>query len=123
MGGSDELVVLADSSKFSRRSSLVFCPLEDIDVLITDEGIPDAAAAMLEAAEVRLVVAELRSDRAPGRGSNAAARGTFREGRRGVLTVSDPARPAARDASGGPAGTPSAPLPGAVHTTRRLTRT
>ncbi len=66
MGGSDELVVLADSSKFSRRSSLVFCPLEDIDVLITDEGIPDAAAAMLEAADVRLIVAELRSDRSSG---------------------------------------------------------
>ena len=63
MGRADELVVLADSSKFARRSSLVFCALEDIDVLITDEGIDDAAAAMLEAADVRLVVAELRSER------------------------------------------------------------
>ena len=63
MGRADELVVLADSSKFARRSSLVLCALEDVDVLITDEGIDDAAAAMLEAADVRLVVAELRSER------------------------------------------------------------
>ena len=61
MGQADELVVLADSSKFATRSSLVFCALEDIDVLVTDDGIDDASAAMLEAADVRLVVAERRS--------------------------------------------------------------
>lgn len=70
MDQSDELVVLADSSKFSRRSSLVFCALDDIDVLVTDEGIDDASAAMLERAEVRLIVAELRSER----GATANAR-------------------------------------------------
>lgn len=64
MGQADELVVLADSSKFASRSSLVFCSLEQIDVLITDDGIDDRTAAMLEAAEIKLIVAELRSDRA-----------------------------------------------------------
>lgn len=57
IGQADELVVLVDSSKFDRRSSLLLCRLDRISTLITDEGIPDAAAAMLEAADVRLVVA------------------------------------------------------------------
>ena len=57
IGQADELVVLVDSSKFENRSSLVLCPLARIDTLITDEGISDKAAAMLEAAEVRLIVA------------------------------------------------------------------
>ena len=58
IGQADELVVLADSTKFANRSSLVLCALARIDVVITDEGIPDKAAAMLEAAEVRLIVAQ-----------------------------------------------------------------
>ncbi len=58
IGQADELVVLADSSKFAQRSSLVLCPLERISTVITDEGIPDTAAAMLEAADVTLIVAQ-----------------------------------------------------------------
>ncbi len=66
MERADELIVLADSSKFSRRSSLVLCSLQRIDVLVTDSGISDEAVTMLEAAEVRVIVAhtkgtELRS--------------------------------------------------------------
>lgn len=57
IGQADEMVVLVDSSKFSSRSSLVLCPLDRIDTVITDEGIPDKAAAMLEAASVNLIVA------------------------------------------------------------------
>ncbi|PRX37835.1 transcriptional regulator, DeoR family [Meinhardsimonia xiamenensis] len=56
IGQADELVVLVDSSKFAQRSSLVLCPLERIDTIITDEGIPDKAAAMLEAAGITLRV-------------------------------------------------------------------
>ncbi len=58
LGQADELVVLVDSTKFENRSSLVLCPLERIDTVITDEAIPDRAAAMLEAAEVRVIVAQ-----------------------------------------------------------------
>ena len=60
MEQSDELVVLADSSKFARRSSLVLCPLERVDVLITDDGIDSENLAMLEAAGVRVIVADTR---------------------------------------------------------------
>ncbi len=61
LGQSDELVVLADASKFKRRSSLLICSLERIDILITDERIDDASVNMLEAAEVKVIIAELKS--------------------------------------------------------------
>ncbi len=57
IGQADELVVLVDSSKFKNRSSLVLCPLKRVHTLITDEGISDRDAAMLEAAGVTLIVA------------------------------------------------------------------
>ncbi|MEO1313225.1 MAG: DeoR/GlpR family DNA-binding transcription regulator, partial [Pseudomonadota bacterium] len=55
IGQADELVVLVDSSKFAKRSSLVLCPLDRIGTVITDEGISDQAATMLEAADVTLI--------------------------------------------------------------------
>lgn len=58
IGQADELVVLADSSKFEQRSSLVLCPLNRITTVITDDAISDKAAAMLEAADVNLIVAQ-----------------------------------------------------------------
>lgn len=58
IGQADELVVLVDSSKFESRSSLILCPLNRITTVITDEGLSDAAAAMLEAADVNLIVAQ-----------------------------------------------------------------
>jgi DeoR family ulaG and ulaABCDEF operon transcriptional repressor len=58
IGRADELVVLVDSSKFEMRSSLVLCPLDRIDVVVTDDRITDRAAAMLEAADIRLIVAQ-----------------------------------------------------------------
>ncbi|WP_299821035.1 DeoR/GlpR family DNA-binding transcription regulator [uncultured Roseibium sp.] len=59
IGQADDLVVLADSSKFSARSSLILCPLERISTIITDDGIPDSAVKMLEQADIRLIVAEV----------------------------------------------------------------
>jgi DeoR family ulaG and ulaABCDEF operon transcriptional repressor len=58
IGQADELVVLVDSTKFEQRSSLVLCPLSRIDTVITDDGLSDKAAAMLDAAEITLIVAE-----------------------------------------------------------------
>jgi DeoR family ulaG and ulaABCDEF operon transcriptional repressor len=54
----DELIVLADSSKFSKRSSLILCQLEQVNMVITDEGIDDKSANMLEVAGVKLIVAK-----------------------------------------------------------------
>ncbi|MEL6883920.1 MAG: DeoR/GlpR family DNA-binding transcription regulator [Pseudomonadota bacterium] len=58
IGQADELVVLADSTKFDQRSSLVLCPLNRITTVITDDQISDKAAAMLQAAEVTLIVTQ-----------------------------------------------------------------
>lgn len=56
IGQAEELVVLVDSSKFANRSSLILCPLDRINTIITDDGIDDRTAAMLEAADITLVV-------------------------------------------------------------------
>jgi DeoR/GlpR family transcriptional regulator of sugar metabolism len=53
----EELVVLVDSSKFRQRSSLILCPLARISTVITDDGVEEREASMLEAAGVRLIVA------------------------------------------------------------------
>ena len=53
----DEILVLADATKFDAPSGNVVCGLETIDVIITDDRINDSAARMIEAAGVRLVVA------------------------------------------------------------------
>jgi DeoR family ulaG and ulaABCDEF operon transcriptional repressor len=52
----DKLVVLADSSKFVSRGSLVVCPLSRIDILITDAQAPKAALDMLREAGVDTVI-------------------------------------------------------------------
>jgi DeoR family ulaG and ulaABCDEF operon transcriptional repressor len=54
----EELVVLVDSSKFAQRSSLILCGLDRVHTIVTDEGIEDGVAAMLQEAGVRLIVAE-----------------------------------------------------------------
>lgn len=58
IGQSDELVLLADSSKFKNRSSLILCSLERIDTLITDDGIDDKSAKLIEDSGVELIVVE-----------------------------------------------------------------
>ena len=58
IGQADELVVLADSTKLAARSSLLLCPLARIHTVITDDGISDRDAAMLQAADIRLIVAQ-----------------------------------------------------------------
>ncbi|TKT76120.1 DeoR/GlpR family DNA-binding transcription regulator [Aquamicrobium sp. LC103] len=54
----DELIVLADSSKFRQRSSLILCGLSRIATVITDEDIEDREAKMLETAGINLIVVD-----------------------------------------------------------------
>ncbi len=58
----DELIVLADSSKFRQRSSLILCRLERIHTVITDKGIRDEDRQVLEDAEIKVIVAETKDD-------------------------------------------------------------
>jgi DeoR family ulaG and ulaABCDEF operon transcriptional repressor len=57
MHQAEELIVMVDSSKFSRRSSLILCPLERVTAIVTDDGIGEEAVRMVEDAGIRLVVA------------------------------------------------------------------
>jgi len=52
----DKLVVLADSSKFAQRGSLVVCPLSRVHALVTDQAAPPEALAMLRDAGVQTIV-------------------------------------------------------------------
>ncbi len=51
----EEIIVLADASKFETPSGNVVCGLDQIDTIITNRGLPDVVARMIEAADVRLV--------------------------------------------------------------------
>jgi DeoR family ulaG and ulaABCDEF operon transcriptional repressor len=69
IGQADELVLLVDSTKFENRSSLVLCPLTKIDTVITDEGVSDKAVKMLEAADVKVIVAKTATSQKEGQAS------------------------------------------------------
>jgi len=53
----EQIIVLADSSKFGSSSGQVVCGLEEIDILITDAGVSRESAALLERNGVKLIVA------------------------------------------------------------------
>ncbi len=53
----DQIVVLADSRKFSIHARNVSLPLPRIGTIITDDGLTDAAARMLESAGVAVRIA------------------------------------------------------------------
>ncbi len=57
MERADEIIVLVDSSKFDGPSGHVVCPLQDIDIVVTDSGVSAEHSRMLEQAGVRLVIA------------------------------------------------------------------
>ena len=52
-----QIIVVADSSKIGMTSPAVICPAEDIDVLITDDGISQEAIDAFSRADARVVVA------------------------------------------------------------------
>jgi DeoR family ulaG and ulaABCDEF operon transcriptional repressor len=54
----DELILLVDSSKLQASSGHVVCGLKEVDVVVTDAGIPRKSVAMLEAAGIKVIVAK-----------------------------------------------------------------
>ena len=52
----DKLVVLADSSKIGARSNMIVCPLQDVDILITDKGIHKKDLAMFKREGIEVIV-------------------------------------------------------------------
>ena len=57
-----EVVIVADHTKFGRTSLSKLCGLDAIDFLVTDPGIPDDFRALLDAAKVSLHVAPIEGE-------------------------------------------------------------
>ena len=55
---SDKLIVLADSSKLGKRSNFIFCPLSDVDVLITDSNADTELVRQFEAQGIEVIIVE-----------------------------------------------------------------
>jgi DeoR family transcriptional regulator, ulaG and ulaABCDEF operon transcriptional repressor len=51
----EQVVLLVDSSKFTSSSGTIVCGLEDLDVLITDDGIDETMAKAVRSAGVKLI--------------------------------------------------------------------
>ncbi|ATQ42418.1 DeoR/GlpR family DNA-binding transcription regulator [Caulobacter mirabilis] len=61
LGRANEIVLMVDSSKFSASAGHVLCPLEQVAILITDDGLADADAQDVERAGARLIVAPVET--------------------------------------------------------------
>ena len=57
MDRAEEVILLVDSSKFRSSSGAIVCGLDEVDVVVTDAGIPAEMAEQLREAGVRVVVA------------------------------------------------------------------
>lgn len=55
IGQAEKLVVLVDSSKFTRRAGLILCALRQVDTVITDTHVSDAAVQWLEQSGIKVV--------------------------------------------------------------------
>ncbi|WP_432240738.1 DeoR/GlpR family DNA-binding transcription regulator [Herbaspirillum robiniae] len=55
LGQAEQLIVMADSSKFSRKAGLILCGLNRVSCLITDTDVSDAAVQMMEHAGVQVM--------------------------------------------------------------------
>lgn len=56
MRAASQIIILADSSKFGQRGFGRICSLEDIDVIVTDDKIPEQMVSILEDAGVDLII-------------------------------------------------------------------
>ncbi|MCJ2180272.1 DeoR/GlpR family DNA-binding transcription regulator [Novosphingobium album (ex Hu et al. 2023)] len=58
----ETVILMVDSSKFKSSSGAIVCGLEEIDVLITDPGIPQAMRETLAEAGIKLIIASEMPD-------------------------------------------------------------
>ncbi len=56
---SDKLVILADSSKFTKRKSIIMCPLEQVHTCITDDNADEDSIRMLVEAGIHVIIAPI----------------------------------------------------------------
>lgn len=58
MAAASQTVVLVDSSKFGRHGFGKIGNIEDMDIIITDSGIPDSFRNKIEDAGVQVIIAD-----------------------------------------------------------------
>lgn len=58
IGQAEELVVLADGSKFGKKAGLILCGLNRVSCVITDSSASDSSVQLLERSGVRVMVVE-----------------------------------------------------------------
>ncbi len=58
MEAASQTVLLVDSTKFGRRGFAKICPLDRIDIIVTDDGISEQAREYIEEAGVDLIIAK-----------------------------------------------------------------
>lgn len=56
MEAAHRTIMLSDSSKFRRKGFGKICNLEQIDVIITDSGIPQKTATEVEEPSIELII-------------------------------------------------------------------
>jgi DeoR family ulaG and ulaABCDEF operon transcriptional repressor len=54
----EKVILLVDSSKFAGPSGHVVCGLDEVDTIVTDDGLSESHRALLRKAGVQLIVAE-----------------------------------------------------------------
>lgn len=57
MKSAQKIIVLADSTKFGRRGFAKICNIEDIDIIITDNRLPQPTRDQIEAMGIELIIA------------------------------------------------------------------
>ncbi len=58
----EKLVILADSSKLGKRSNFVFCPLAEVDILITDSKADKELIQYFEGHDIEVIIVEAVDD-------------------------------------------------------------
>jgi DeoR family ulaG and ulaABCDEF operon transcriptional repressor len=56
-----QVIVLADSSKFSNRDGVFLCRLDEVARVVTDDAVPDSVVQMLERADIAVDVVPVDS--------------------------------------------------------------
>lgn len=80
----EELVVLADSSKFARRAGLILCGLDRVSTVITDTDVSDKAIQMLEQHGINVIA--VRPDQPDAYGSEHDSDALSFDGQYGLNT-------------------------------------
>ena len=60
------VIVVMESAKFNRQTLYLVCPINEVDILVTDPGMSSADIGRIEACGVKVIVAEAQGKDKPG---------------------------------------------------------